>query len=142
MNLLCKTKFLLQKHGIFPRKNLGQCFIVESTLFKKMVDYASLNSKDTVLDIGAGLGFLTSFLAERCKQVLAVETDKKLTTVFKTLDESNIKKKNAIVSEVEKPDDDIDKDLLNQFLLREDYKKYQRMFTLLQEFLYKKGWIE
>jgi len=40
-----------------------------------MADYASLRRSDVVLDIGAGLGFLTRFLADKCKSVLAVESD-------------------------------------------------------------------
>jgi 16S rRNA (adenine1518-N6/adenine1519-N6)-dimethyltransferase len=43
-----------------------------------MIEYASLISHDTALDIGAGFGFLTECLAEKCKCVLAVESDPKL----------------------------------------------------------------
>jgi len=48
-----------------------------------MVDYASLDKGDVVLDIGAGLGFFTHFLAERCRSVLAVELDSKLAEVLR-----------------------------------------------------------
>jgi len=49
--------------------------MVDSSILQSMVDYASLNQNDVVLDIGAGLGFLTRFLANKCKWVLAVESD-------------------------------------------------------------------
>ena len=49
--------------------------MVESSIFQRMADYASLRRSDVVLDIGAGLGFLTRFLADKCKSVLAVESD-------------------------------------------------------------------
>ena len=52
--------------------------MVDSSILQNMVDYASLNPSDVVLDIGAGLGFLTRFLANKCKRVLAVESDVRL----------------------------------------------------------------
>ena len=52
--------------------------MVDSSILQSMVDYASLNQNDVVLDIGAGLGFLTRFLANKCKRVLAVEFDARL----------------------------------------------------------------
>jgi 16S rRNA (adenine1518-N6/adenine1519-N6)-dimethyltransferase len=54
---------------------MGQNFMVEPSLFPILSDYASLSDKDVTLDIGAGLGFLTCFLANKCKNVLAVEVD-------------------------------------------------------------------
>jgi 16S rRNA (adenine1518-N6/adenine1519-N6)-dimethyltransferase len=49
--------------------------MVDSSILQNMVDYASLDQDDVVLDIGAGLGFLTRFLSNKCKRVLAVESD-------------------------------------------------------------------
>jgi len=43
-----------------------------------MIEYGSLNSNDTVLDIGAGLGFLTRMIAKKCKKVIAVEIQRAL----------------------------------------------------------------
>jgi 16S rRNA (adenine1518-N6/adenine1519-N6)-dimethyltransferase len=48
-----------------------------------MVEYASLNQDDTVLDVGAGLGFLTRFMSSRCGTVLAVEADRELVSVLR-----------------------------------------------------------
>jgi 16S rRNA (adenine1518-N6/adenine1519-N6)-dimethyltransferase len=83
MNLLEETKFLLRKHRIFPKKQLGQHFTVEPGLFERMAEYAALSSNDVVLDIGAGFGFLTRFLAERCRKVLAVEADSRIAAVLR-----------------------------------------------------------
>lgn len=47
------------------------------------MDYASLNQNDAVLDVGAGMGFLTSSLANKCRSVLAVEADAKLVEVLR-----------------------------------------------------------
>ncbi|MGQ9506507.1 MAG: 16S rRNA (adenine(1518)-N(6)/adenine(1519)-N(6))-dimethyltransferase RsmA [Candidatus Bathycorpusculaceae bacterium] len=93
MSLLERTKFLLRRHRIRPKKSLGQNFLVNHSVFQLLADYCSLGSKDVVLDIGAGLGFLTRFLAGTCCEVLAVESDKRLVKVlqqqFKDL--SNVK---------------------------------------------------
>jgi 16S rRNA (adenine1518-N6/adenine1519-N6)-dimethyltransferase len=66
-----------------PKSSLGQNFMIESRFFQKMVDHALLNCDDTVLDIGAGLGFLTRFLGEKCKEVLAVEVDARLADILR-----------------------------------------------------------
>jgi len=83
MSLLERTKHLLREYRIVPKKRLGQNFTVNPSIFKCMIDYASLEPSDVVLDIGAGLGFLTSFLAEKCSKVLAVEKDSKLVNVLR-----------------------------------------------------------
>jgi 16S rRNA (adenine1518-N6/adenine1519-N6)-dimethyltransferase len=82
MSLLEKTKFLLRKYRISPNRVFGQNFIIEPSIFENMNDYASLKQDDVALDIGAGLGFLTGFLANKCKEVLAVETDNRLVTAL------------------------------------------------------------
>jgi 16S rRNA (adenine1518-N6/adenine1519-N6)-dimethyltransferase len=72
---LSETKLLLRKHRILPNRLLGQNFMVESSLFPKLSDYASLDKNDAVLEVGAGFGFLTLFLSNICKSVLAIEKD-------------------------------------------------------------------
>jgi 16S rRNA (adenine1518-N6/adenine1519-N6)-dimethyltransferase len=83
MSLLEEAKFLLRKYHIVPKKRLSQHFLIEPAIFNMLADYASLTSADTVLDIGAGLGFLTLFLARRCKMVLAVELDSRLVKILR-----------------------------------------------------------
>lgn len=82
MSLLERTKFLLRRHRIFPNKLLGQNFTVEPSIFQYLINYASLDQNDVVLDVGAGLGFLTRSLTTKCKSVLAVESDAKLVRVL------------------------------------------------------------
>jgi 16S rRNA (adenine1518-N6/adenine1519-N6)-dimethyltransferase len=48
-----------------------------------MVSYASLTRNDTVLEIGAGLGFLTRLLSQRSKKVIAIESDPRLIRVLR-----------------------------------------------------------
>ena len=83
MSFLEKAKFLLRRYRIFPNRLLGQNFMVESSILQSMADYASLNQGDVVLDVGAGLGFLTRFLSNRCGSVLAVESDACLVKILR-----------------------------------------------------------
>jgi 16S rRNA (adenine1518-N6/adenine1519-N6)-dimethyltransferase len=82
MSLREETKSLLRSHRIRSRKFLGQNFMIEPSIFPRMVSYASLGRSDTVLDVGAGMGFLTQFMAERCGTVIAVEADAELVRIL------------------------------------------------------------
>lgn len=84
MSLLSETKQLLRTHRISPNKSLGQNFMIDADVFERLSAYAELERKDVVLDVGAGLGFLTRFLAGRVGQVIAVEADPKLASVLRT----------------------------------------------------------
>jgi 16S rRNA (adenine1518-N6/adenine1519-N6)-dimethyltransferase len=57
--------------------------MVEPSVFPKLGDYASLRKTDVVLDAGAGFGFLTRFLASKCKAVIAVEKDPQVAEVLR-----------------------------------------------------------
>jgi 16S rRNA (adenine1518-N6/adenine1519-N6)-dimethyltransferase len=72
---ISETKRLLREHRIVPNRLLGQNFMVETSIFPLLGDYASLGKADVVLDAGAGFGFLSRFLANNCKAVIAVEKD-------------------------------------------------------------------
>ncbi|MCW4000339.1 MAG: 16S rRNA (adenine(1518)-N(6)/adenine(1519)-N(6))-dimethyltransferase RsmA [Candidatus Bathyarchaeota archaeon] len=69
---------LLLTHHINPNRLLGQNFMIEPSLYPQLADYADLQPSDVVLDAGAGFGFLTRFLLERCRGVVAVEKDPQL----------------------------------------------------------------
>jgi len=83
MDLLRKTIRLLHTNRIFPKRRLGQNFAVSSALLRRMVSYASVDEKDVVLEVGAGLGFLTELLSQRCKKVVAVEIDPRLVRMLR-----------------------------------------------------------
>jgi len=78
MNYLDRTKRLLQVYKVYPKKRLGQHFTIDSFVLQRMISYAAVDSEDVVLEVGAGLGFLTQFLSQRCRKVIAVEVDPKL----------------------------------------------------------------
>ena len=78
-----ETKQLLRTHRISPNKLLGQNFMVEPSLYPKLCTYAALSCTDVVLDAGAGFGWLTRFLAGKCKRVIAVEKDPHVAMVLR-----------------------------------------------------------
>ena len=78
MSLLSETKRLLRYYKIIPKKRLGQNFLVDEEILRRMISYASISRGDVVLEIGAGLGFLTERLAENAGRVIAVEIDDRL----------------------------------------------------------------
>jgi len=83
MSLLQETKSLLWNHQITPKKSRGQNFMIDAIILESIIDYADLSANDHVLDIGAGLGFLTQHLAKICESVLAVEVDPQIVGVLR-----------------------------------------------------------
>jgi 16S rRNA (adenine1518-N6/adenine1519-N6)-dimethyltransferase len=60
------------------KKELGQHFLVDENILGVIGRFAELRESDVVLEIGPGLGVLTTFLADRVQQVYAVELDTSL----------------------------------------------------------------
>ena len=63
---------------VAPKKALGQHFLVDRNVLGVIERLAGLRPKDVVLEIGPGLGVLTTFLADRVAHVHAVELDRSL----------------------------------------------------------------
>lgn len=84
VDLLRETKQLCKLYHIAPVHSRGQNFLVNEDVYQAVIAAADLKKTDTVLEVGPGLGFLTFLLAQRVKQVVAVELDKKLAAVLDT----------------------------------------------------------
>jgi 16S rRNA (adenine1518-N6/adenine1519-N6)-dimethyltransferase len=67
---------LAARHGVRPKKSLGQHFLVDPNLARSIVRDAGVRRGDRVLEVGAGLGSLTLALAETGAGVLAIEIDR------------------------------------------------------------------
>ena len=63
---------------VSPKRDLGQHFLVDENILGVAGRLADLHPNDVVLEVGAGLGVLTAFLAERVRLVHAVELDRSL----------------------------------------------------------------
>jgi len=73
----------LESAGVFPKKRLGQHFLIDLNLLRLLVDCANINSNDIVLEVGCGTGSLTEALAQRAGVVIAVEIDTTLAGIAK-----------------------------------------------------------
>jgi 16S rRNA (adenine1518-N6/adenine1519-N6)-dimethyltransferase len=92
MDLTNEILLILSNYGIKPRKSLSQNFVTDSNLLDRMIDYADVNSKDVILEIGSGLGFLTEKISVKAHEVIAVEKDPVLIRILKNrlIDRKNI----------------------------------------------------
>jgi 16S rRNA (adenine1518-N6/adenine1519-N6)-dimethyltransferase len=74
---------LLTKYDFKCKKRLGQNFLVDQNTLQIIINSLKLHKKDCILEIGTGIGTLTSALSPLVKQVVSVEKDKKLTPLLK-----------------------------------------------------------
>ncbi len=78
-----KTLELIKKYDFSIQKKYGQNFLIDSNILESIVSGAGITKEDTVLEIGPGMGALTSYLCEAAKKVIAVEVDKMLIPILK-----------------------------------------------------------
>lgn len=72
------TRSLLAQLGHFPKRALGQNFLVDGNIVRKSLELGGVADRDTLVEIGPGLGTLTSALLEAGAAVWAVEQDPRL----------------------------------------------------------------
>ncbi|MDT2771458.1 16S rRNA (adenine(1518)-N(6)/adenine(1519)-N(6))-dimethyltransferase RsmA [Enterococcus pseudoavium] len=77
-----RTREILQKHGFSFKKSLGQNFLTEPNILKKIVATAEIDDQTNVIEVGPGIGALTEHLARAAHQVLAFEIDDRLIPVL------------------------------------------------------------
>ena len=73
---------MLDRHGISPKRSLGQNFVVEPNTVRRIVELAEVGAGDRVVEIGPGVGSLTLALLEEGASVTAVEVDDVLVGVL------------------------------------------------------------
>lgn len=75
---MINTNEILSKYNIRLTKTLGQNFLTDANIIRKITDAGELSEEDLVIEIGPGIGALTVSLAEKAEKVIAIEIDKKL----------------------------------------------------------------
>lgn len=85
-----KIRDVLNKYDIRPSKGLGQHFLIDKSIIKAQIEFAKISKKDTVLEIGPGLGILTLELSNRARKVIAIEKDRKLCKYIETITPDNV----------------------------------------------------
>lgn len=69
---------LAESIGVVPTKKLGQNFVIDPNTIRKIVAVAKLTGRETVVEIGPGLGSLTLGLLEVVENLIAIEFDAKM----------------------------------------------------------------
>lgn len=82
MNLIQETKFILKKYNITANKNYGQNFLIDDYTVTSIVEKAEVCKDDLVIEIGPGLGTLTSLLLEKAGKVICIELDSKMINIL------------------------------------------------------------
>ena len=79
---------VMQEHQLFPKRSLGQNFIFDINLTRKIARSAKPLDTGTVIEIGAGPGGLTrALLIEGASKVIAIEKDKRAIQILRELEE-------------------------------------------------------
>jgi 16S rRNA (adenine1518-N6/adenine1519-N6)-dimethyltransferase len=76
-------KRTLDRCGLRPKKHFGQNFLADAHLAERIARLATTPSGGTVVEIGAGLGALTTGLVARAARVVAIERDRDLVPVLR-----------------------------------------------------------
>ena len=81
---LASARELLSRHGLSPKKSLGQNFLVDPRAQERIVAAAEIQGCDVVVEIGAGLGALTARLADVANKVIAIDRDAQLVAILRS----------------------------------------------------------
>lgn len=76
------TRRVLEAHGLATKHALGQNFLINEDILRKIVELAELSPRDYVLEVGPGIGTLTIALLARAGRVVSIERDRDLPAVL------------------------------------------------------------
>ncbi|MDQ0202117.1 16S rRNA (adenine(1518)-N(6)/adenine(1519)-N(6))-dimethyltransferase RsmA [Neobacillus ginsengisoli] len=77
-----RTRAILEKYGFSFKKSLGQNFLIDTNILRKIVDFADIGENTGAIEIGPGIGALTEQLARSSKKVVAFEIDQRLLPIL------------------------------------------------------------
>ena len=77
-----ETRAVLERHGLALKHRLGQNFLVNDDVIRRILDLAELTEDDVVYEVGPGIGTLTVAMLARAQRVVAVEADRTLPDVL------------------------------------------------------------
>jgi 16S rRNA (adenine1518-N6/adenine1519-N6)-dimethyltransferase len=80
-----QVRDLLADHGLSPSRALGQNFVADPNTVRRIARLAGVGPGDRVVEVGPGLGSLTVALAETGAEVTAVELDRHLLPVLRSV---------------------------------------------------------
>lgn len=81
------TRAVLERHGLATKKSLGQNFLINDDVLRKIIELSQTGPEDVVLEVGPGIGTLTVALLKNARRVVSIERDPDLWGVLpETLD--------------------------------------------------------
>lgn len=80
---MSSPKEIIHHYAIKPRKRMGQSFLMEQNVIRKISAIAQVTKNDIIVEIGAGIGVLTEDLAQNAAKLIAVELDNQLVEVLR-----------------------------------------------------------
>ena len=75
---------------IYAKKSLGQNFLQDHNILRKISESVNVNSKDLIIEIGPGKGALTNYLVKKGCKVLAFEIDERMRDVLSTINNEQL----------------------------------------------------
>lgn len=88
-----RTAEILKQYNLTLRKTLGQNFLIDANVLKKIAKFAELKKSDVILEVGAGIGSLTEIIVPNVKKIICVEMDRNIAAAFKEIFVSKIGRK-------------------------------------------------
>lgn len=82
MNTFRKTREILNKYGLTAKKKFGQNFLIDDNILDEISTSACINDDELIIEIGPGLGNLTSYLLKKSRYVLLVEIDNNMIEIL------------------------------------------------------------
>ncbi|MEY3459197.1 MAG: Ribosomal small subunit methyltransferase [Planctomycetota bacterium] len=72
---------LFRQHGLNPRGDLGQNFLIDVNLIEFVVRHGELSRRDVVLEVGTGTGGMTAFMVREAGHVISVDIDRNMSAL-------------------------------------------------------------
>jgi 16S rRNA (adenine1518-N6/adenine1519-N6)-dimethyltransferase len=77
-----RTRAILEKYGFSFKKSLGQNFLIDTNILRKIVEFADMSENTGAIEVGPGIGALTEQLARSSKKVVSFEIDQRLLPIL------------------------------------------------------------
>ncbi len=77
-----RTNEILDKYNFKIKKSLGQNFLIDQNILKKIVDLSNIGKDTLVIEIGPGIGALSEFILDKCGYLVMYEIDKRLIPIL------------------------------------------------------------
>jgi 16S rRNA (adenine1518-N6/adenine1519-N6)-dimethyltransferase len=127
---------LLFLAGMKPNKRLGQHFLIDLNLMRKLVELSQISGEDVVLEVGCGTGSLTEALSERAGRIIGVEVDKTLCNIARS-EVSKASNVTILNTDVLDNKHNLDKEVIEA--IRTSLRKFSGRFLLISNLPYHAG---